>query len=76
MVYIRILADSGLALKRLISAALLRGVYAFILLGRVGSGLDEATKTPGIINGLDIGHAIFSRLLTVIAVIYLPGVLL
>ena len=76
MVYIRILADSGLALKRLIAAALLRGVYAFILLGRVGSGIDEATKTPGIINGLDIGHAIFSGLLTVIAVMYLPGVLL
>ena len=42
----------------------------------MGSGLDEATKTPGVINGLDIGHAIFSGLLTVIAVMYLPGVLL
>ena len=72
----RILADSSLAFKRLIAAALLRGVYAFILLGSVGSGLDEITKTPVISNYLDTGHAIFSRLLSVIAIIYLPGVLL
>ena len=76
VVYMRILADSSLAFKRLIAAALLRGVYAFILLGSVGSGLDEITKTPVISNYLDTGHAIFSRLLSVIAIIYLPGVLL
>ena len=75
IVYLSVLANSRLAFKRLIIAALLRGVYGFILLGRVGTGIDEVVKTPAFINQLDMGHAIFRGFLSVIAVIYLPGVL-
>jgi len=75
-VYIRFLADSSVAIKRFILAALLRGVYAFILLGRVGGGLDEVSKTPVVNSYLDRAHSVFRTLLRVLAAILLSGILI
>ena len=74
VVYIRFLADRGTAIKRLILAALVRGVYIFIMLGSVGGGLDEVAKTPVARRGVDISHAGYRSVLRILVTVLLASV--
>lgn len=74
VVYIRFLADRGAAIKRLILAALVRGVYIFIMLGRVGGGLDEVAKTPVARRSVDISHAGYRSVLRILVTVLLASV--